>query len=187
MQILMSHVEPLLADTHGNRLTYGWQPPEATWMCARMPVSVLQRLWNGNQHLSHCSLTVLSISWQVKQLPGIGKLLGQRLKAAGAGTLRQLAELDPRRIETITQRNYPFGDYNGFFRLPDIILPGRRPPRARLTQRLASCACCDSLLLRYRYLLCILHCAGNQVKKELQSRLPADVTLHLTPTSEYAT
>jgi len=131
-------------------------------------------------------LTVLSISWQVKQLPGIGKLLGQRLKAAGAGTLRQLAELDPRRIETITQRNYPFGDYNDFSAC-QIIPPGRRPPRARLTQRLASCACCDSLLLHYLYLLCMLHCAGNQVKKELQCRLPADVTLHLTPTSEYAT
>jgi ATP-dependent DNA helicase HFM1/MER3 len=46
---------------------------------------------------------------QARQLPGIGRLLAQRLKAAGAGTLRQLAVLDPRRIETITQRNYPFG------------------------------------------------------------------------------
>ena len=46
---------------------------------------------------------------QARQLPGIGRLLAQRLKAAGAGTLRQLAALDPRRIETITQRNYPFG------------------------------------------------------------------------------
>ena len=46
---------------------------------------------------------------QARQLPGIGRLLAQRLQAAGAGTLRQLAVLDPRRIETITQRNYPFG------------------------------------------------------------------------------
>lgn len=55
------------------------------------------------------SSTTASACPQARQLPGIGRLLAQRLKAAGAGTLRQLAVLDPRRIETITQHNYPFG------------------------------------------------------------------------------
>ena len=38
-----------------------------------------------------------------------GKQLAERLAAAGVGGLRDLDALDPRRIEAITQRNYPFG------------------------------------------------------------------------------
>ena len=46
---------------------------------------------------------------EVRQLPGIGRLLGDRLAGAGMGTLRQLEAADPRRIEAITQRHFPFG------------------------------------------------------------------------------
>lgn len=42
-------------------------------------------------------------------MPGIGKLLSERLHAAGLSTLRELAAADPRRIEAVTQRHYPFG------------------------------------------------------------------------------
>ena len=44
-----------------------------------------------------------------RQLPGIGKLLAERLAAAQCCSLHALAALDARRIEAITQRNYPFG------------------------------------------------------------------------------
>lgn len=46
---------------------------------------------------------------EVRQLPGIGRLLGDRLAGAGLGKLRQLEAADPRRIEAITQRHFPFG------------------------------------------------------------------------------
>ena len=42
-------------------------------------------------------------------MPGIGKLLSERLHAAGMSSLRQLAAAEPRRIEATTQRHYPFG------------------------------------------------------------------------------
>ena len=55
-----------------------------------------QRLWD-------------TTALEVRQLPRIGKLLGERLAAAGLGKLRALAAADPRRIEAVTQRHYPFG------------------------------------------------------------------------------
>lgn len=45
-----------------------------------------------------------------RQLPGIGNLLADRLAAAGIDHLLKLEGADPRRIETITQRHYPFGE-----------------------------------------------------------------------------
>lgn len=50
-------------------------------------------------------------SLQCRQLPGIGKLLSERLAAAGMGKLRQLDIADARKIESATQRNFPFGEY----------------------------------------------------------------------------
>lgn len=47
---------------------------------------------------------------QSKQLPNIGKLLSERLAKAGIGKLKQLIQADPRRIETATQKNFPFGN-----------------------------------------------------------------------------
>ena len=46
-----------------------------------------------------------------RQVPGIGSLLAERLAAAGIDQLRKLQEADPRRIETVTQRHYPFGQH----------------------------------------------------------------------------
>ncbi|KAA6419380.1 MAG: putative ATP-dependent DNA helicase HFM1-like [Trebouxia sp. A1-2] len=45
-----------------------------------------------------------------RQLPGIGSLLADRLAAAGIDHLGKLQDADPRRIETLTQRHYPFGN-----------------------------------------------------------------------------
>ncbi|GMH32639.1 hypothetical protein BSKO_00473 [Bryopsis sp. KO-2023] len=55
------------------------------------------RIWDGSLR-------------QARQLPNIGKLLSERLVAAGLGTLHALAAADPRRIETVTMKNYPFGN-----------------------------------------------------------------------------
>jgi hypothetical protein len=100
---------------------------------------------------------------QARQLPGIGRQLAQRLRAAGVGTLRQLAELDPRRIETITQRNYPFGAHVAFSGSIHITF-------------------CDVDAIGITRMHGSDH-AGNQVRKELQSKLPADIALELMPTS----
>ena len=53
-------------------------------------------MWDDSRHVS-------------RQIPGIGSLLAERLAAAGIDQLRKLQEADPRRIETVTQRHYPFG------------------------------------------------------------------------------
>ncbi|KAK9831896.1 hypothetical protein WJX81_006765 [Elliptochloris bilobata] len=56
-----------------------------------------QRLWDNTR-------------FECRQVPGIGKLLSERLHAAGLSPLRQLAAADPRRIEATTQRHFPFGN-----------------------------------------------------------------------------
>lgn len=47
---------------------------------------------------------------QSKQLPNIGKLLSDRLTKGGLGKLKQLSRADPRRIEALTMKHYPFGN-----------------------------------------------------------------------------
>jgi len=54
-------------------------------------------MWDDSRHVA-------------RQLPGIGSLLADRLAAAGIDHLRKLQDADPRRIETVTQRHYPFGE-----------------------------------------------------------------------------
>jgi len=44
------------------------------------------------------------------QVSGIGAVIGTRLAEAGITKLSQLAAMDPRRIEAITQKKYPFGN-----------------------------------------------------------------------------
>ncbi|KXZ47537.1 hypothetical protein GPECTOR_34g696 [Gonium pectorale] len=59
--------------------------------------SLKQRMWDDSPQAA-------------RQLPDIGRLLAQRLAVAGLGALRQLAAADPRRIEAVTQKAYPFGN-----------------------------------------------------------------------------
>ena len=51
-----------------------------------------------------------SSSLQARQLPSITRAMARRLSDAGLGSLRQLEAADPRRIEGIAQRKYPFGE-----------------------------------------------------------------------------
>ena len=55
-----------------------------------------QRMWDDSQQ-------------QGRQLRNVGRQMSERLAAKGIATLRQLAAADARRIEIVTQRNYPFG------------------------------------------------------------------------------
>ena len=59
--------------------------------------SLRQRLWTQSE-------------LQTRQVLGVGPQAARRLAAAGVQSLRQLAQVDPRRLESICQRNYPFGE-----------------------------------------------------------------------------
>jgi hypothetical protein len=49
-----------------------------------------------------------------RQLPDVGRLLASRLAAAGLGAdLRGLAAAEPRRLEALTHKAYPFGGWAG--------------------------------------------------------------------------
>ena len=58
--------------------------------------SLRQKLWTDSQ-------------LETRQLPGIGPQIAQRLAAAGVHKLSQLAAVEPRRLEAMAQRHYPFG------------------------------------------------------------------------------
>uniref|UniRef100_A0A7N0TMY8 DNA 3'-5' helicase n=1 Tax=Kalanchoe fedtschenkoi TaxID=63787 RepID=A0A7N0TMY8_KALFE len=58
--------------------------------------SLFQKLWDDSPYL-------------LKQLPGIGMVTAKALHSMGVKTFEALAEADPRRIETVTGRKYPFG------------------------------------------------------------------------------
>ncbi|KAG0496607.1 hypothetical protein HPP92_001298 [Vanilla planifolia] len=57
-----------------------------------------QRLWDDSPYL-------------LKQLPGIGMVTAKALHSAGINSFSSLVEADPRRIEIITGRKYPFGNH----------------------------------------------------------------------------
>ncbi|EEE57380.1 hypothetical protein OsJ_07540 [Oryza sativa Japonica Group] len=56
-----------------------------------------QKLWESSPFL-------------LKQLPGIGIVTAKALKTAGIDSFESLATADARKIESVTGRNYPFGD-----------------------------------------------------------------------------
>uniref|UniRef100_A0A0E0HD41 DNA 3'-5' helicase n=1 Tax=Oryza nivara TaxID=4536 RepID=A0A0E0HD41_ORYNI len=56
-----------------------------------------QKLWESSPFL-------------LKQLPGIGIVTAKALKTAGIDSFESLATVDARKIESVTGRNYPFGD-----------------------------------------------------------------------------
>lgn len=69
----------------------------ATANASLLHKALKSRMWDNSRRLT-------------RQLPGIGKLLADRLADAGIDHLVKLESADPRRIETITQRHYPFGE-----------------------------------------------------------------------------
>ncbi|XP_028786298.1 DExH-box ATP-dependent RNA helicase DExH17-like [Neltuma alba] len=60
--------------------------------------SLDQRLWDDSPYL-------------LKQLPGIGMVTAKALHSMGIKSFEALAEADPRRIEIVTGRKYPFGNH----------------------------------------------------------------------------
>ncbi|KAG0617455.1 hypothetical protein M758_5G190600 [Ceratodon purpureus] len=56
-----------------------------------------QRLWENTKY-------------QLKQLAGVGLVTAKALVAAGMDSFEKLASADPRRLETITGRKFPYGD-----------------------------------------------------------------------------
>ncbi|KAL5793217.1 hypothetical protein ACOSP7_001811 [Xanthoceras sorbifolium] len=60
--------------------------------------SLYQRLWDDSPYL-------------LKQLPGIGMVTAKALHSMGIKSFETLAEGDPRRIEIVTGRKYPFGNH----------------------------------------------------------------------------
>lgn len=71
-------------------------PPAETFNALLLAKSLRQRLWTGSE-------------LETRQLSGIGPLIAQRLAAAGVTKLQQLDEIEPRRLEALAQRHYPFG------------------------------------------------------------------------------
>ncbi|KAK3183606.1 hypothetical protein Dsin_030892 [Dipteronia sinensis] len=60
--------------------------------------SLYQRLWDDSPYL-------------LKQLPGIGMVTAKALHSMGIKSFETLADGDPRRIEIVTGRKYPFGNH----------------------------------------------------------------------------
>ncbi|CAN0924504.1 DExH-box ATP-dependent RNA helicase DExH17 [Linum grandiflorum] len=60
--------------------------------------SLYQKLWDDSPYL-------------LKQLPGIGMVTAKALDSMGVKSFNALAEADPRRIEIITGRKFPFGNH----------------------------------------------------------------------------
>lgn len=58
--------------------------------------SLKQRLWTGSR-------------LEARQISGVGPVIAERLAGCGIHTLRQAAEIDPRRLETLAQKAYPWG------------------------------------------------------------------------------
>ncbi|KAF8408273.1 hypothetical protein HHK36_007422 [Tetracentron sinense] len=57
-----------------------------------------QRLWDESPYL-------------LKQLPGIGMVTAKALHSVGINSFETMAEADPRKIEIVTGRKYPFGNH----------------------------------------------------------------------------
>ncbi|XP_038703510.1 DExH-box ATP-dependent RNA helicase DExH17 [Tripterygium wilfordii] len=60
--------------------------------------SLHQKLWDDSPYL-------------LKQLPGIGTVTAKALHSMGITSFEMLAEADPRRIEIVTGRKFPFGNH----------------------------------------------------------------------------
>lgn len=57
-----------------------------------------QKLWDDSPYL-------------LKQLPGIGMVTAKALHSMGVRSFETLSEADPRKIEIVTGRKYPFGNH----------------------------------------------------------------------------
>ncbi|XP_058088895.1 DExH-box ATP-dependent RNA helicase DExH17 [Magnolia sinica] len=81
--------------------------------------SLHQRLWDDSPYL-------------LKQLPGIGMVTAKALHSAGINSFKTMEEADPRRIEIITGRKYPFGNH-----IKESLLS--LPPKVEMKAEEAEC------------------------------------------------
>ena len=58
--------------------------------------SLKQKVWTGSR-------------LEVQQVSGVGAVIAERLAGCGITSLRQMAEMDARRLETLAQKAYPWG------------------------------------------------------------------------------
>ncbi|XP_052197868.1 DExH-box ATP-dependent RNA helicase DExH17 [Diospyros lotus] len=65
---------------------------------ALLAKSLYQKVWDDSPYL-------------LKQLPGIGMVTAKALHSMGVKSFETLAEADPRKIEMVTNRKYPFGNH----------------------------------------------------------------------------
>eukprot|EP00256_Glycine_max_P067259 XP_025981854.1 DExH-box ATP-dependent RNA helicase DExH17 [Glycine max] len=80
---------------------------------ALLAKSLGQKLWDDSPYL-------------LKQLPGIGMVTAKALHSMGVRSFEELADADPRRIELVTGRKYPFGNH-----IKDSLLS--LPPKVDVT------------------------------------------------------
>ncbi|XP_038890739.1 DExH-box ATP-dependent RNA helicase DExH17 [Benincasa hispida] len=71
---------------------------EGTFNSMLLAKSLYQKLWDDSPYL-------------LKQLPGIGMVTAKALHSMGIKSFEELAEADPRKIEIVTGRKYPFGNH----------------------------------------------------------------------------
>ncbi|XP_071709751.1 DExH-box ATP-dependent RNA helicase DExH17-like [Rutidosis leptorrhynchoides] len=81
--------------------------------------SLHQKLWEDSPYL-------------LKQLPGIGMVTAKALQSMGVNTFETLAEADPRKIEMVTGRKFPFGNH-----IKDSLLS--LPPKVDLKVEETTC------------------------------------------------
>ncbi|KAG7033104.1 DExH-box ATP-dependent RNA helicase DExH17, partial [Cucurbita argyrosperma subsp. argyrosperma] len=71
---------------------------KGTFSSMLLAKSLYQKLWDDSPFL-------------LKQLPGIGMVTAKALHSMGIKSFEALAEADPRKIEIVTGRKYPFGNH----------------------------------------------------------------------------
>ncbi|TYK03118.1 ATP-dependent DNA helicase MER3-like protein [Cucumis melo var. makuwa] len=71
---------------------------KGTYNSMLLAKSLYQKLWDDSPFL-------------LKQLPGIGMVTAKALHSMGIKSFEALAEADPRKIEIVTGRKYPFGNH----------------------------------------------------------------------------
>ncbi|KAK3032096.1 hypothetical protein RJ639_036310 [Escallonia herrerae] len=81
--------------------------------------SLHQKLWDDSPYL-------------LKQLPGIGMVTAKALHSMGVKSFETLSEADPRKIEIVTGRKYPFGNH-----IKESLLS--LPPKVEMKVEQAEC------------------------------------------------
>ena len=122
-----------------------------------------QRMWDNS-------------SMECMQLQGVGKQTSKLLATASMGRLRQLAAADPRKIEAVTQRHYPFGmsRQSTASSWKMVLLCRDLEDTCRRTLLGERCDSKDPVALL----------AGNTLKQHLQTVMPPQLNLNILARGE---